>query len=541
MKKILCVLIFIPFIILSAQSITGKVLGFDGKPLAKANIQILSNESSQAVLNTFDVNKDGSFEVPVKLPFYHRVRFCGVGHEPLDVPIMIESGSFAGISVNLKSNFSKKTGEPVLIGDFNNWAFSKNSKKMTKTGDGIYEAYLKASADTLSYQVLGLNTKGSSINWKQADYFCLDSGGDYRSVLKTKAGDSVKIVIDLNTIPSGVSPEIVQFADTESEAYTFYSALNDYNASRDKMSKAYTEYIKNGGDKGKFKYDYSADIEALKKKGDAQTNDRLKGYYYWAMVNLAPKNTDKEICRFLLKTFSPTSLIWVEHGTFSASKIMSDIYTQEEMLNFYMAVVDNHSDETIKPQYIYSVLNYAKELGKNDIIKKYYSLMVEKYPKSPDTQMAQSRYAPDRAIQVGKEIPDFDFELMDDHKTRVSKKSMMGKTYLIDFWATWCGPCVGEMENMHKVYEKFKDKGFTIVSFSMDFNIDDPVKFRKDKWAMPWYNIFLVLAKEQPFIKSFEVVAIPKPILVGADGKILATEDNLRGENLSKTVEKYFK
>lgn len=541
MKKLLCVLIFIPFFVLNAQSLTGKILGPDGKPLAKANIQFLSNESSQAVLNTFDVNTDGSFDIPVKLPFYHKVRFCGVGHEPLNVPIMIESGSFAGITVKLKSSFSKKDGEPVLTGDFNKWSFGKTTKKMTKTGEGIYEAYLKASADTLSYQVLGLNSKGSSINWKQADYFCPDSGGDYRSVLKTKAGDSVKIVIDLNTIPFGGSPETVQFADTGSEAYNFYSALNDYEASRDKMIKTYTEYVKNGGDKEKFKYDYSADIETLKKKGDAQTNDKLKGYYYWAMVNLNSADTAKEICRFLLKTFPPVSLIWVEQGISAASKIMSGIYTQEEMLNFYMAVVDNHSDETIKPPYILSILYYAKKLEKTDITKKYYSMMADKYSQSHYMRIAQSQYSPDRAIQVGKEIPDFDFELMDDNKTRVSKKSMLGKTYLIDFWATWCGPCVGEMENMHKVYEQFKGKGFTIVSFSMDYNIEAPVKFRKDKWAMPWYNIFLVLAKEQPFLKTFEVVSIPKPILVGADGKIPATAENLRGENLLKEVEKYFK
>jgi len=56
---------------------------------------------------------------------------------------------------------------------------------------------------------------------------------------------------------------------------------------------------------------------------------------------------------------------------------------------------------------------------------------------------------------------------------------------MIDFWVTWCGPCKAEMPVLHKVYEKFKDKGFEILSISFDQTADAIDKYRKGEWKMP--------------------------------------------------------
>jgi hypothetical protein len=95
------------------------------------------------------------------------------------------------------------------------------------------------------------------------------------------------------------------------------------------------------------------------------------------------------------------------------------------------------------------------------------------------------------------------------------------------------------MEHLHKAYEKFKSKNFEILSFSFDAKPEDVVKFRKDKWKMPWHHVFLEKGFEHPVAKEFEVIGIPKPILVdGNTGKILAIEGELRGQNLEKTLSK---
>ena len=65
---------------------------------------------------------------------------------------------------------------------------------------------------------------------------------------------------------------------------------------------------------------------------------------------------------------------------------------------------------------------------------------------------------------------------------------MIGKVFLLDFWATWCIPCVAEIPNFQKVYKNFKDKGFEIISVSFDSNLGIINQFRKKKYSMPWFN-----------------------------------------------------
>lgn len=147
-------------------------------------------------------------------------------------------------------------------------------------------------------------------------------------------------------------------------------------------------------------------------------------------------------------------------------------------------------------------------------------------------------------LKAGMNVPDFNVPSIKDPKIKYSKEGMLGKIYIIDFWASWCGPCVNEMKVLHAAYEKFKSKGLDIISFSCDVKPEDVAAFRKDKWAMPWKHIFFGRGKDclYPKIKEeFGIKFIPSPFLIGKDGKILAMGDDLRGEKLIETLGKYFK
>ncbi len=109
-----------------------------------------------------------------------------------------------------------------------------------------------------------------------------------------------------------------------------------------------------------------------------------------------------------------------------------------------------------------------------------------------------------------------------------------GKVVLVDFWATWCGPCLAEIPKMRKYYDFYHDKGFDIVGISCDHRLADLEKFVKEK-KIPWPIIFGG-ERPSPTVTYYGVRAIPAMILVGKDGKVVAL--NARGPYLKEGLEK---
>lgn len=149
---------------------------------------------------------------------------------------------------------------------------------------------------------------------------------------------------------------------------------------------------------------------------------------------------------------------------------------------------------------------------------------------------AASRTDEGRDVQVGDSVPAFEVRALADSTVTYSDESLRGQTVLLDFWATWCAPCIAELPDLHDAYESYSDDGFTILSLSFDGSPQEVVAFREDEWAMPWLHAFVEGGFRSDVAEAFDVIGIPKPVLVGPDGTILATGSDLRGEKLAETL-----
>lgn len=135
----------------------------------------------------------------------------------------------------------------------------------------------------------------------------------------------------------------------------------------------------------------------------------------------------------------------------------------------------------------------------------------------------------------GKVAPDFE-ELMVDRKTKMKLSDLKGKVVLLDFWASWCGPCRRENPNVVNVYNKYKDKGFTVMNVSLDDNLES-WKRAIEQDGLVWPNHVSDLKKWNSAIgKIYQVSSIPFTVLIDKEGKIFNI--NLRGPALEEAVSK---
>ena len=140
-----------------------------------------------------------------------------------------------------------------------------------------------------------------------------------------------------------------------------------------------------------------------------------------------------------------------------------------------------------------------------------------------------------RPTRVGGIAPDID--LTTPEEKHVSLYSLRGKYVLLDFWASWCGPCRKEVPNLKAIYERFRDKGFEIYSVSLDDKRDAWMKAIAEL-ELPWVHVSSLKGWDCPVAKTLRCDECSENVFVEPEREIIAMD--LRGEELEQKVASFF-
>ncbi len=203
-----------------------------------------------------------------------------------------------------------------------------------------------------------------------------------------------------------------------------------------------------------------------------------------------------------------------------------------EQLKLIKQIIRENHDNQIPAKYIKEAMyqfSYEELKAALDPTAAYYN--------SPELEKPKRLLAGYEKRRPGMKFHDLEMEDTDDRYATLSQWVGQGQYVLIDFWASWCGPCRQEMPNVVKNYEKYHSKGFNIVGVSLDQ--------KKESWVaaiqqlgMKWPQISDLKGWKSAAVDVYGISSIPSSVLVAPDGTIVAID--LRGNSLSEKLREIY-
>jgi peroxiredoxin len=275
-----------------------------------------------------------------------------------------------------------------------------------------------------------------------------------------------------------------------------------------------------------------AKVITVNKKGKESSNADITG----SPANVAESAMNKELQPFnkqindlrqeyMAKTTTAERKKAIEKqfdGIEEQTKVVQKKFMEENLSNLLGINILSQSYYAMDPEEVQADINKLSPQFKNGEI----------------TQRMKEWVVRQRTTKIGNQFTDFAMKTPEGKDMKLSDFAGKAKLLLVDFWASWCGPCRAEMPNVVNAYNAYKDKGFEIVGVSLDNNGEAWKKAISDL-KITWPQMSDLKGWQSKGAEIYGISAIPATVLIGQDGKIIAK--NLRGEELNNKIAEMLK
>jgi len=261
-----------------------------------------------------------------------------------------------------------------------------------------------------------------------------------------------------------------------------------------------------------------------------------KKYSEWAIVhafkywqNLVAIEQMEEAMAFL----DPDSEVWDHIIIYiSGTYLISGQYDIEDVISILEDLNNELTRQKSKSEVLSMIAELYQATENHEMAIKIYQDVINLNANNLHVDRALGFFYELESLEIGQKAPDFEAETLDGDY--ISLASLEGQYVLLEFWATWCGPCIPEIPHLKSLNEKYHQDNFKIVGISLDQDKETLINFIDDR-EMEWVQVFTEEGWEGELLRLFNVSGIPRMYLIDPEGNIIGKD--LRGEEMVTKVE----
>jgi peroxiredoxin len=519
----------------------GQLTAHDGSPLKAAHMTLTRSNFRTRVAD-LELPAEGRFRVQLPGPGVYSLRVAGVDHAEQHTIFAVTGGtveldgrlgtyarSFGDGELPVRVRYLGASGEP-----------SDAIEGVAKPIEGRPQVYAltlapPAGATAVQYQLVA--SSGRSFNGPAAQRFVYDGGGDYWAERDLGTDTTLELALD-ELAPAGLSAQLELHGD-----HVVRSRGDEAHALLDEFVTELREQLGDEQDLEAACAVVRSVAAEARSKVDALEDTRLRAHAALAWGTLFGQFARQErACLaaadlyWLLERVPADHLAWSFLGV-QIDNVFGAVLDDPKIGEFRRQLQTVQTDPGLRAHLLYLDLHEAGEREDEAATRALYAELARDYGDSYSLLYARSTYDPDRPLQVGRAMPDWSFASLDGQVVRSA--DLRGRPYLLEVWATWCGPCVGEMKHLHAAWDALGGANGPIafVSISTDAHAATVEAFRRGEWPMPWINLHQ--PDEASLFAAWQFSGIPLVVLVDAEGRIAETEKQLRGDKLLGTLQAF--